>query len=469
MSTDNPLISVYITNYNYERFIEQSIESVLNQSLQDFELVIIDDGSADNSRNIIESYRENDKVTIIYQQNKGLNITNNVAMRVAKGKYLMRLDADDFLTETALEDMSSLLEGNEELGLVFPDYYYVDADGNVTGEERRHNFEEEVSLYDQPAHGACTMIRLSFLKKIGGYNESFTCQDGYDLWLKFVIHYSVTNINKPLFHYRRHGENLTTNEDRILETRRAIKETFLQQEKEQQSTLIVIPVRNTKIAGESWPLYSLGKTTVLAEKVKNCLKSSSCVEVAIVSSDEDVLSYARQNFGNNHKVKVLERPAKLAGPNQTLGATVGLAVEDAEKRSLDFTFVMTATVDYPFTEASIIDDAVNTLLLFKSDAVLSVRPDNQMYYRHTGHTLSPILDQEKFTRIEREALYKAAGGISVCFKESFRKHGKINAGTISHVVVDEKTAFSVLSGFDLELFKRFKTVELPAAQASSSN
>lgn len=454
----SPLVSVYITNYNYERFIRESIESVLAQSLQDFELIIIDDGSTDASREIIEEYRERTEVTIIYQQNKGLNITNNVAMRVAKGKYLMRLDADDYLVPEALEKMVAPLEADPELGLVFPDYYYVDAEGHITGEERRHNFEKEVSLYDQPAHGACTIIRLSFLKKIGGYNESFTCQDGYDLWLKFIIHYSVKNVNEPLFYYRRHGSNLTTNEERILETRRAIKETFLDLSNIESSTLAVIPVRNTKIKGVSIPLYDLGTETLLSLKVKKLLEARSTQRVYLISEDDEILSYARNTFGDHQNVVVLERPGRLAGPNQTLGETVKLATHHAEAENLEYRFVMTAALDFPFVEAEIFDDAVNTVELFKSDSVLSVRPDNKAYYRHTGHGLQAILDQEKFTRIEREALYRAAGGVMVATRDSFAKNGKINAGRMSHVVVDENTAFGIFSDFDFQIFKSLMSV-----------
>lgn len=453
MMTNEPLVSVYITNYNYERFIRESIKSVLSQTLQDFELIIIDDGSKDGSREIIEEYRENDKVTIIYQQNKGLNITNNVAMRVAKGKYLMRLDADDYLVKDALEKMVALLEADDDLGLVFPDYYYVDAEGNKTGEERRHNFEKEVSLYDQPAHGACTIIRLSFLKRIGGYNESFTCQDGYDLWLKFIIHYSVMNINEPLFYYRRHGSNLTTNEERILETRRAIKETFLDLSSIESSTIAVVPVRNTKIKGQSIPLYPFGEETLLSAKIKALLEARSVLEVFLISEDAEILKYAQQAFADEPKVKLLERPSKLAGPNQTLGATVALATEEAQKQGSDYRFVMIAALEYPYVGASIFDDAVNTVELFKSDSVLSVRPDNKAYYRHTGHGLQPILDQEKFTRIEREALYRAAGGIMVATRESFIKNGKVNAGRMSHIIVDETAAFGVHSEFDFTIFR----------------
>lgn len=453
MSAEGPLVSVYITNYNYERFIEASIQSVYNQTLSDWELIIIDDGSTDGSREIIEKYRSDERVTIIYQQNKGLNITNNVAMRVAKGKYLMRLDADDYLVHTALERMSTVLEADNDLGLVFPDYYYVDAEGNKTGEEKRHNFDKEVSLYDQPAHGACTMIRLSFLKKLGGYNESFTCQDGYDLWLKFITHYSVSNVNEPLFYYRRHGSNLTTNEERILETRRAIKKTFLEHAEVENSCLVVIPARNTKIKGQSIPLFETEGETILSRKVRTALAAKTTSLVYVISEDSEVLGYAQSEFANERRVVVLERSAVLAGPNQTLGATVQLAVDDARAAKVSFQYVMTAALDYPFVHADILDDAVNTVELFKSDSVLSVRPDNKMYYRHNGQTLNPILDQEQFTRLEREALYRAVGGIMVSTVSSFDERGKINAGTMSHVVVDEKSAFGIFSEFDFNIYR----------------
>jgi len=453
MNSTNPLVTVYITNYNYAAYIRDSIESVLTQTLQDFELLIIDDGSSDNSKEIIEEYRETESVTIIYQKNKGLNITNNVAMRAAKGKYIMRLDADDFLVKEALAEMSSVLEGDDELGLIFPDYYYVDGDGKKTGEERRHNFEKEVSLYDQPAHGACTMIRLDFLKELGGYNESFTCQDGYDLWIKFVTHHKVTNINKSLFSYRRHGNNLTTNEERILETRRAIKENFVKEHFGVSTSLVVIPVRATSIKGQVWPFYEYEGKTILEDKIETCLRAETTAAVVVTSADREVLEYCN-NLPTSDKVLIMERSSLMAGLNQTLDGTVRMAIDFAKDKGVDFSSVMTASLEFPFITSEILDDMVHTLLLFKSDSVLSVRPDNRTYYQHTGHTLNPILDQDKFTKLEREALYKGAGGLMLSSLESFEKNKKINSGKISHVVLDEKRAFGVYSFFDFELYNK---------------
>jgi glycosyltransferase involved in cell wall biosynthesis len=449
----NPLITIYITNYNYERYIKQAIDSVLAQSLQDFELFIIDDGSTDNSKALIESYRGNDKISIIYQQNKGLNITNNVAMRAANGKYLMRLDADDFLEKEALEKMTSVLEKDDELGLVFPDYYYVDAEGNKTGLEQRHNFEKEVSLYDQPAHGACTMIRLEFLKKLGGYNESFTCQDGYDLWIKFITHHKVSNINEPLFSYRRHGQNLTTNEDKILRTRKQIKSVFVDEHFTSPATLGIIPVRNTFITGINLPIFEVEGVSLLGLKVQACLNSKKLDRVLISSADDEILSYARQKFDQNDKVEVLERPKAFAEKNQSLHDTIHQSLAFEEEKSRTYEGVMTIAIEYPFLKGETIDEAIDTLTLFKSDVVLSVRPDNRLYYQHNGSSLKPILDQEKFTKLEREALYKGVGGIVLSTVDNFKKHSKMTEGRISHVVVDQKSAFGIFSSFDFEIYQ----------------
>ena len=85
-STQNPLVTVYITNHNYERYISKSIKSVLNQSMNNYELIIIDDGSKDNSKRIINKFKKNKKIISVFQKNKGLTVSNNLALRLAKGK-----------------------------------------------------------------------------------------------------------------------------------------------------------------------------------------------------------------------------------------------------------------------------------------------------------------------------------------------------------------------------------------------
>ena len=103
--------------------IKQSIDSVLNQTYQNFELIIIDDGSNDNSREIIERYSKNKKVKIIYQKNKGLTVSNNIARKISRGKYITRLDADDWLDPNFLQIMLNTANKNKDCAIVFCNYY----------------------------------------------------------------------------------------------------------------------------------------------------------------------------------------------------------------------------------------------------------------------------------------------------------------------------------------------------------
>ena len=192
MKSISPKVTVYITNYNYGKYIIKAIESVLDQSLQNFEVLIIDDGSTDESIEILKSYDDNPKINIIKQNNKGLTISNNVALKIAKGKYIMRLDADDFLFKYSLETLSIELDKDPEIGMVFGDYYTIDEHENIIEHFQRHNFNKDVSLFDQPAHGACTMFRIECLRQLGGYDETIRRQDGYELWLRFIEKYKVT-------------------------------------------------------------------------------------------------------------------------------------------------------------------------------------------------------------------------------------------------------------------------------------
>lgn len=448
----SPLVTVYITNYNYGLYIESAIQSVLNQVYKNIEVLIIDDGSTDNSREIIEKYRSVENIEIIYQKNKGLNATNNVALKIARGKYIMRLDADDYLELSAVAIMTAILEADPELGLVFPDYYYVDANGNVTGQERRHHFDDEVSLYDQPAHGACTLIRTEFLRNLGGYDESFTCQDGYELWIKFVSFHKVTNISRPLFSYRRHGNNLTTNEKRILDTRKAIKSSFVKKYFSSEKGIAIIPVRSMRIGGVNWPLTKIQGSSIVKNKVETCLESSSISNVVVTTSELELFEYFSLELAGLKNVHVILRPIEFSYQTVTLSETVKFILERME---LQYDFVATIAIEFPFLESSTIEEAANTLVLFKADSVITVRPEFSTFYTHNGNSFKPILDQDKKTKYEREAIYKGVGGVVLSSKKNFLENGKMLGNRIAHIQLDNKNAFSVLSDFELDLFQQF--------------
>jgi len=454
MNNKLPLITVYITNYNYGKFIRKAIESVLQQSMNDFELIIIDDGSTDGSREIIEEYANLENVSIIYQKNRGLNITNNVALKASLGKYIIRLDADDFLEGTALEEMSSALENDSDLGLIFPDYFIVDIEGNILSEVKRHDFSSEVNLLDQPAHGACTMIRTQFLKSLGGYDESYTCQDGYELWVKFINKYKVNNINKSLFYYRRHNNNLTNNETKILGTRSRIKDAYVKKNKlKLPATTAVIPIR---------PHYNLvleefGSSTFLDYKIQQLLNSCNISDIIVTSSDDQIDEYLHNRY--NDKVRFVKRPEKIERINVSLYETLLFLNSLPDTRHSEaFLF---CSIEFPFVDNKLINDAVNTLAIFKADSLVSVRPESNKFYRHTGDGMKAILEQDNFTKLEREAIYKYTGGLILTNKKTAVKYGQLVHGKVGHIVIGEMATLNVESSFEKELcYKLLETADV---------
>ncbi len=450
---DSPTITIYITNYNYEKYIAQAIESVLSQSFQNFELFIIDDGSTDHSKEIIESYSDHPQINIIYQQNKGLNITNNIALRLARGKYIMRLDADDYLVADALEKMVSVLEADPELGMVFPDYYLVDAKNNTIAEVKRHDFNQEVALFDQPAHGAVTMIRTASLKAVGGYDESYSCQDGYELWIKFISKFKVTNVKELLFYYRQHGENLTTNENRILDTRRAINDNFVQKNAISiPNTIAIIPVRSTKIGGKILAFTELAGKKIIDIKIEALLKAHHLKAIVLTSSITEIKTYIQTTYADEDRVIFIDRPIELARYNVSLVGTIQHILGQEIIKKLNVEAFMILPIEYIFLKGTVIDDAINALEIFKADSLISVRPEYASFYQHHGNGMVSILEQqENFTQLEREALFKGTGGIQLTKLAAFNQEKKILSGKVGHIVVDQQTGLGIFSGFDLRV------------------
>ena len=103
------------------------------------------------------------------------------------------------------EKLVNKIETSNNTALVFPDYFEVDEFGNILRQIKRHEFSNNVTMLDKPAHGACTLIKKEcYFKRVGGHNETLKCQDGVDIWLSLTEKYDVLNVNEPLFYYRKH-------------------------------------------------------------------------------------------------------------------------------------------------------------------------------------------------------------------------------------------------------------------------
>jgi glycosyltransferase involved in cell wall biosynthesis len=458
MDLSLPKVTVYITNFNYARFIDKAIQSVISQTYSNIELIVIDDGSTDNSNEVLAKYVCKDNINIVFQENKGLNRTNNIALRMAQGEFIMRLDADDFLAPDAVEKMVAVFRDNDELGLVFPDYYYVDLENHIIGREIRHRFTEEVTLFDQPAHGACTLIRTEYLKHLGGYNEDYSCQDGYDLWLRFIALYKVANINEPLFYYRIHPDSLSKNEKRILSTRRLIKASYVNKNfgEKKHSVFAIMPLRIRQIGEYYWPLEQVNGLPIYYFLINDYLKSSTINKLIVTTSSHDIITKGKSLFAENQKVAFIYRKHDFERMGVSLNPTINLVINYPEFDIKDSDIMVTCSPDYPFVGHQIIDEAVQNIQLFNADSVVSVRPDYANYYKHSGGGLVPVLDQQKFSKYERDLIYKYAGGIMVTIVKNYKRNKSMLSGRISHVAINQLESFHLETTLDYEMFKVLK-------------
>jgi|TARA_B100000315_G_scaffold42080_1_gene36997 glycosyltransferase involved in cell wall biosynthesis len=446
--TGNPLVTVYITNYNYGQYLIKAIESVLSQTYDYMELIIIDDGSDDGSRSIIEKYSPRANIFSVFQKNKGLNASNNVAFKMARGKYIMRLDADDFLAPQAVEIMTSELERNSDCALVFPDYYLVDKEEKVIEQVIRHNFENDVSLLDQPAHGACTLIRKSILESIGGYDQTFSIQDGYDLWLNIIDKYPVRNVNLPLFYYRQHDKSITSNEKKLLQTRGQIKAKHVQKRQLAPNNVIaIIPVRGHIIDSRSNPLKKVGDKCLIDWAIDSALRSRLVSKVLITSPDNQVINHVSNSYT---EVMLHKRDVKLARINTAIEDTALEALHFYSSSNDEPDALLMLYIEAPFRSTRYIDKAINTFQLYDVDVVDGVRTDDDILYVHRGNGLEPWQKDRKL-RLEREELYRRAGGIHLIRVSTLKETKNMLAGRIGHIFLDQQAAFTIKSDLDWEI------------------
>lgn len=188
----DPLVSVLMAVYNGEKYIAQSIESILIQTFQDFEFIIIDDGSKDNSLKIIKEYQNKDnRIKFIEnKENIGLPASLNKGLEIAKGKYIAREDADDFSLPERLRLQCDYMENHHSISLLGADCGYIDINGHLIYEtihfsQIKDFFNNILNQKTIFPHGVA-FIRTETIKALGGYNENFYYSQDVELWLRFI-------------------------------------------------------------------------------------------------------------------------------------------------------------------------------------------------------------------------------------------------------------------------------------------
>lgn len=442
-------VTVYITNYNYGRFLEKAITSVLAQTYPNIEILIFDDGSTDDSSSILEKYADDPEIKIFKKKNEGLNATIIKAFETATGNYVVRLDADDWFEPRIIEKLVTEIKKDDEIALVFPDYYEVDENGNILHRIKRHDFNDNVTILDQPAHGACTLVRKKHYYDVGGHSRAYSCQDGVDLWLALTHKYKVANLNEPLFFYRKHSESLSSNQFRLLQTRFNIYADHARHRGFQsEETLAIIPIRKKRFVNGDYALINVAGRSLLNWTISKAERSKEIDRIAVVTESDDIIEYIESGQpGYSKPTKAYRRDSKLAAVGTDVAETILTFLEKPENSKVKTVVVL--TIDTPFSLVNYIDTAIYSMFLFGTDSVDSVITDNALLYYHDGQGLK--LWQDIRVRKEREYAYLRKGGISVIKVEELKKQKTMVTQRMGHVIIDKISSYTIETSDDVTI------------------
>jgi glycosyltransferase involved in cell wall biosynthesis len=221
----DPVVSVIIPVYNGQRFLSETLESVISQTMTGWEIIAINDESTDNSRKVLKLYTERypDKIRCISVRNGGVSRARNTGVSLARGKYIAFLDQDDLWMPEKLQLQTELLSSDETLGMVFTNEALIDETGSVTREKAitfgaaQHGAIFESLLFDNFIPISSVLVKKDLFLKAGGFDPRFSLAEDYDLLLKIVRETRVDYIDMPLLRYREHRESGThTKIDRII-------------------------------------------------------------------------------------------------------------------------------------------------------------------------------------------------------------------------------------------------------------
>lgn len=211
-----PSVSVAMSVYNAERFLDEAVASVRAQTFADFEFLILDDGSRDGSAAIIDRHaREDGRIRVISRENRGLVASLNELIAAARAPLLARMDADDVCEPNRFERQVAFLADNPAYGVVGSWTWNIDAEGNhrpTEGGEQPQTHEEFLAQIGKGpllCHPTA-MIRTGLLRRLGGYHAAFAHCEDFDLWLRLASLTRIGNIPERLLRYRHYENQVST-------------------------------------------------------------------------------------------------------------------------------------------------------------------------------------------------------------------------------------------------------------------
>jgi glycosyltransferase involved in cell wall biosynthesis len=221
MTAEPDLVSAVIPAYNYARFVAGAITSVLEQTYPALECIVVDDGSTDETRAVLETF--GDRIRVVYQENRGLSAARNTGIAAARGRYIAFLDADDRWRPGKVERQVRWLQSHPDVGCLGCGREHVESDGSrVTfpGQANTRSREDTlraiaVRKFWVGGSGSGALVRADVLSRVGNFDESLSAAEDWDMWLRFAAATGIDNVPDVLTSISRHGTGVFRNVDRM--------------------------------------------------------------------------------------------------------------------------------------------------------------------------------------------------------------------------------------------------------------
>lgn len=229
MLKDEPLISIITPTYNRADFIAEAVQSVLDQTYQNFEHLIVDDGSTDNTREVLSPFLADGRFKYFYQENQGQSVARNQALEHARGEFICFLDSDNVWLPIHLASQLAVFQETPDVDIVYGDGITIDEHGN---EIRRKNIKRHSGyiafqmLKDNCVGMNMTMARRKCFEEMGGMSAKRRVADDYDLWLKFSSRYRFRYVPRYLAYYRVMDDQISSNKVARFEANESIIRDF---------------------------------------------------------------------------------------------------------------------------------------------------------------------------------------------------------------------------------------------------
>ena len=461
MNIDNTLVTVYILSYNYGHFLDKAIQSVLKQSYCNWELFIIDDNSSDNTYEIAKKYHElhPEKINIYRNKNRiGLQRSANYVLKKAKGQYIIRLDGDDWFTESALLVLTQRALKDDSPSIVFGSYLYVDNNENFLGVEiiDYENYKEKFSLV--APHGACTLFKVRSLVAAGGYSNEISSQDGWDIWYKLIGKSKCASIDTPIFYYRQHSNSLSRTIKKLLKARADIfsKRRISIEDDYKPKVIAVLPVNESYDHIKNIPYQEIGGKSLLEHAINNIQSCPNIDELIVSSSSEFVLDFShslQKSFKVKPHLRFLRSKRKNEfnfDLNKVLLESAEFSYENKGERS---DIVVYVNLHSYMSSSRHLSKAIDLIRITETDTILSVIEERNPIVKYDNNGIS-LIGKGKFDNLyhHKDVLYKFNGAIIVTWIDTLLK-GSIWNGSLGFIEMESDDQFIIDSKSALEFLR----------------